>query len=86
MTWRIHSYTLEELVNSQVGFLAFNYLLLWDWVESFICSILFWAMDGVGVHFIDIGREVRPGEESLSRPPVPCDCGIKLHGKLLLEK
>lgn len=77
-------YTLSAY--SQVGFLAFCNLLLGNGVESLICTLLSWTMDGVGVHLVNIRREVWPGEESLTHPPVPRDRGSKHQGQLLLEK
>lgn len=74
------------LGHSQVGLLAFDYLFFWNGVESLVCSLLSGAVDGVGVHLIDIGREVRPGDQSLACPPIPRDCGLKHHGQLLLER
>lgn len=82
----VSCYYLYISVDSQIGLLAFYYLLLGDGVESLICALISWAMDGIGVHLINIGGEVRPGDESLTRPPVPWDLGIKHHGQLLLEK
>lgn len=75
-----------ESAYSQIGFLAFHYLLLGNGVQGLICSLVSWAVDGIGVHLIDIRREVRPGQESLAHPPVPSDRSIKHHGQLLLQK
>lgn len=80
-----HFRTLNlALAYLQVGFLAFHDLLFGDGVEGLISALLSGAVDGVGVHLVNIWRKVRPRQQSLSLPPVPCDRGVKRQGQLLL--
>ena len=58
-------------INSQVGLLSFPKVFTGDRVEGFVGAAVSGAMDGIGIHLVDVGGEECPGQEGLSHPAVP---------------
>ena len=55
-------------IDSQVGLLSFHEVFTGDRVEGFVGAAGSRAVDGVGIHLVDVGGEEGPGQEG---PPLP---------------